>query len=362
MNSVKIVFFHPLNDFSGSPNVLSSVIKGLAGKGFTIDLYTSSSDGGHLSDLSGINYHKIYYRFSQNKILTLIRFLFLQLRYFLISINYRNQHNIIFYLNTILPFGAAMGARFVKSKVIYHIHELPVRKNLIHKIALLVFKKFSDKAIFVSEYLFENYKIEPEKKILALNSLLPAFISVARQHEPDFSEPHTILMVSSLKKYKGIDIFYNLAMRLNKFEFVLVLNSTDYEIMKYFTGRKIPKNLKLSSGTKNLHPFYQNANLVVNLSISDLCIESFGLTILEALTYGIPVIVPPYGGIAELVEDGKNGYKADSRDQTELINKISAIFEDKERYSHLSFNSRRIADRYSYNGMIEKIEEVITHL
>jgi len=362
MSSRKIVFFHTLNDYSGSPNVLSSVIKGLARKGFSIDLYTSSSEGGHLSGISDINYYRVYYRFSSNRALTLFRFMFLQLRLFFISLKYLKNQDIIFYINTILPFGAALGGKLIHKKILYHIHENPVKKNVIHKLAIRIFLKVSDKALFVSKYLFDSYLFDSEKKILVNNALSPEFSMLAKANQPEFCPPFNILMISSLKKYKGIDIFFDLAKKLVQFNFCLVLNAGITEIEEYFEDRKIPENFSFFPGSNNLHQYYSKAQLVVNLSLPDLFIESFGLTILEAQNYGIPVIVPPYGGVAELVEDGINGYKVDPHNQSELVEKISEIFSDKVKYSVLSLNSRRVADRYSYSDMIDKIEEVIVQL
>jgi len=360
--SQRIIIFHTLNDFSGSPNVLASVIRGLAGKGYKIDLYTSSSETGHLSGIPGVNYHTVFYRFTNNKFVTLIRFILLQLRYFFISLQYHGNNDVIFYINTILPFGAALGGKLIHKKLIYHVHENPVIKNLIHKIAIEILLKYSDKTLFVSKWLFDSYVMNPERKILVTNALSPEFTKVAKEHQPEFSTPFSILMISSLKKYKGIDMFLDLALKLEQFNFCLVLNAGITEIKNYFKDRKVPKNFRFFPGTDNLHQFYSKAHLLVNLSLPELCIESFGLTILEALAYGIPVIVPPIGGVAELVEDGINGFKANPHNQPDLIDKISGILSDEAKYSLLSLNSRRIAGRYSYKAMIDKIEEVIAQL
>ena len=40
---------------------------------------------------------------------------------------------------------------------------------------------------------------------------------------------------------------------------------------------------------------------------------------------GLPVIVPTEGGIAEMVEDGVNGYKIDVQNLEEIENKINKI-------------------------------------
>ena len=42
-------------------------------------------------------------------------------------------------------------------------------------------------------------------------------------------------------------------------------------------------------------------------------VETFGLTILEGMAYGLPALIPPVGGITELVEHGRSGYWTNSR-------------------------------------------------
>ncbi len=356
----RVIIFHTLNDYSGSPRVLASVIKGLINNGLKIDLYTSQLEGGCLSGLRGVTYHKVFYKFSQNRLLTFMGFLLLQIRYFFVSLGYVKEKNVIFYINTIMPFGATLGAKLVKRKIIYHVHENPVRKNLIHRIAQLILIRYADKAIFVSEYLFNSYNIERDRKELVYNSLDPEFSALAGSHTPLFRKPFTILMICSLKKYKGIDIFYQLAIDLQDFRFILVLNAEESEIKAYFDGKIIPSNLGLYPGAADLHKFYILANLVVNLSIPELFKETFGMTILEALAYGIPVIVPFAGGVKEMVEDGINGYQADPLDRKQLIDKIHKVFMDEKKYYQMSLNARKTAEKYSYQKMIRSVYNVIT--
>ncbi|HOF19914.1 MAG TPA: glycosyltransferase family 4 protein [Bacteroidales bacterium] len=349
-----------LNDYSGSPKILASVIKGLVNNGFKVDLYTSRVDGGCLSALRGVTYHRIFYKFSQIRLFTFIGFLLAQIRYLFVALGFKNEKNVIFYINTIMPFGAALGAGLSGKKIIYHVHENPVRKNFIHRIAQLVLTRYAGKVVFVSKYLFNTYDIDENRKKLVYNSLDPEFSAIAGNHEPLYRKPFTILMICSLKKYKGIDIFYQLACEMPEYRFVLVLNAVESEINAYFAGRSIPGNMRLFTGTADLHKFYVSASLVVNLTIPGLCRESFGMTVLEALAYGIPVIVPSAGGIKEMVEDGINGYKVDPLDRKQLVSRIHGLFSDEGKYYQLSLNARKTAGEYSYQKMIQSISDIIT--
>ena len=90
-----------------------------------------------------------------------------------------------------------------------------------------------------------------------------------------------------------------------------------------------------------------------------MVVETFGLTALEAMTAGVPVIVPTVGGIAEMVTDGYNGYKADAEDLNSLKEKIQTILEDKNEYDKLRNNAIDYAANFSNDKMINDIENII---
>lgn len=350
-----------MNDYSGSPHVLALIIKGLIEKGYIVDLYTSSKHGGFLSGITGVNYHTVFYRFTRFRLLTLLLYILAQFRYFLVVFKYLFNRNITIYVNTILPFGAAIGASLTKKHLIYHVHEKPVNLNIINRIALFVLYKFSKTSIYVSKYLFEQYNLVHQKNIV-YNALDPSFVFLASKHIKIYQRPFNILMVCSLKKYKGVDIFIKLAFQLPQYSFSLVLNATIEQISTYFKGIELPGNLNIHSVQKDLFPFYSSASLVVNLSVPDLWIETFGLTALEAMTYSIPVIVPNLGGIAEIVDDGIQGFKVDSRNFDLLIERIQEIFKDEQKYFWMSSKAKEKADFFSYSKMINSIDSIINRI
>ena len=358
----KIIFFHLLNNYSGSPNVLSLVIKGLFEEGYKIELYTSKNEG-FLSDIEGVTYHIVNYDFLKNRFITLFLFILAQIRFFIAVLKYIRKKNTLIYINTILPFGATLGAVLARKKVIYHVHEYPVNVNPINRISMKVFKKFSGKTIFVSKYLNDCFDIKPYNKRIVYNALSPNFVELAHNStSKKISKPYNILMVCSLRIFKGVNVFVELAKRLPEFKFNLVLTSTDEEIEEYFKDANLPKNIVLFPTQTNLHPFYSNAHLLVNLSLPNLCVETFGLTALEGVVYGIPVIVPPVGGISEIVDQGIQGFKVDSRDLNKLTETIKNIFSDENNYYELSSNAKQKANNFTFKKMVDEIEKVINEV
>lgn len=80
--------------------------------------------------------------------------------------------------------------------------------------------------------------------------------------------------------------------------------------------------------------FLNFQDLMLNMSISSLWIETFGMTLLEAMAYGIPSIVPNVGGVIELIEDGYNGYCVDVTNVELVVSKVRTALEE-ENYERL---------------------------
>lgn len=72
------------------------------------------------------------------------------------------------------------------------------------------------------------------------------------------------------------------------------------------------------------------ADVPAALAVADLLVhtcpeEPFGLVILEAMTAGVPVLVPDTGGPAGFIRDGDNGFVFRANDAQDLARKLLAI-------------------------------------
>ena len=123
----KIVCIHLYNDFSGSPLVLSTAIKGLIKKGNKVTVLTSDSEG-FLSNLPAEKV-TIPYQFQANKFLRLLALFYNQWLVFCYVLKFRKE-DVVIYINTLLPFGGALAGRLIGKKVIYHVHETSIRPLL----------------------------------------------------------------------------------------------------------------------------------------------------------------------------------------------------------------------------------------
>lgn len=353
----RIVCVHLFNDFSGSPLVLSQVLNGFVQKGFKVDLYTSkSSQEGFLSNLVGVSNYHYYYKWNKNKYITLVLFMFSQLLLMIRLLRYWNK-DVTIYVNTILPFGAALAGKLMGKEVIYHVHETSINPPIFKRFVFFWASLCASKLIYVSNFLRKAEPIGSTPSFTVYNALSQSFISKVEllEEKVDF----IVLMLCSLKEYKGVLEFLQLAKDLPHLKFELVLNSDKKSIDAFFASEQIPENLKLFPSQSNVHPFYRRASVVCNLSRPDQWVETFGMTALEGMLYRLPVIVPPVGGTIEVVEDKVNGYWIDCRNTSELRDKIDELASNRVLYDKMGEASLRVASKFSIEGLQDGVAAVL---
>ena len=356
-----IICFHLFNDYSGSPQVLKIVLEGLLKKGYQIDLITST--GGALDELlyyKNLSKYSYPYRFSNNPIVTMLRYCMVQLYTFILTFRWLFYKDVAFYINTLLPVGPALAGRIMGKRVVYHYHENAFVKGTFYKVLATIMQKLAHEIICVSEY--QASFLQQKKCVITIPNALPQ--NFVNRLTPNFKtafERKTILMLGSLKLYKSPLEFIELAKRLPQFVFVLVISDTKENIDIFIEKYKINvyKNLTIYPRQNDVVPFYNQASLVLNLSDKKQVVETFGLTALEAMSAGLPVIVPTEGGIAEMVVDGENGYKIDVQELDKIANAIKKILSDKELYTLLATNALKYSEKFNAGNMIGQITKIL---
>lgn len=358
-----IACFHLLNDFSGSPKVLAMVLKGLLGRGYKVDLI--SSRGGVLDELEHcphLKKHSYRYAFSGNGLITMLHYTMVQLYTFFLSFRYWPTKDCVFYINTLLPVGPALAGRIMGKRVIYHYHENAFAKGAFYQTLALAMQRLAHEIICVSAY--QASFLKREKGVVVISNALPRnFADKLHPNPKEAFQRKNILMLSSLKEYKGTREFIELAKRLPQFKFTLVINDRQENIDKYMDS--IPQswrggNLSVFPRQADVSGFYSNASVVINLTNPQLAIETFGLTALEAMAAGLPVIVPTEGGIAELVENGKNGYKIDVQELDKIAEHIETMLEDEKTYLALAAGALEYARRFQENEMVDSMARILS--
>ena len=84
--------------------------------------------------------------------------------------------------------------------------------------------------------------------------------------------------------------------------------------------------------------------------------EAFGLSILEAMICGAPVVATNVGGIPEIIRNEVTGILVAPGDALSLGNAICRILEDTQLSSRLTANARVFASQYSIENVVGELE------
>jgi glycosyltransferase involved in cell wall biosynthesis len=99
---------------------------------------------------------------------------------------------------------------------------------------------------------------------------------------------------------------------------------------------------------------YIHSHCVVYPSINR---EPFGLVVAEAMSHGVPVLVPDYGGIGEVIRDGTRmgGLTFNAWDSGDLASQLERLLRDRALRRQLASNARSVAARFSVDNMTDDV-------
>ena len=212
----------------------------------------------------------------------------------------------------------------------------------------------------LADYLTENFHTKE-------THVIPLFVDVKNQNELIHRQGNDILFVGRISDEKGIDDLVK-AMPL----ILEMCPSAKLHIVGDGNIAKLKEIINQSVGCvdisiilhghmnyDDLFKVYSNASVFV---LPSICMESFGLVILEAMSFGIPVITTRLGGQAELIKDGYNGYLVDFRNPHEIAEKIIDILNNRELQANLSANALITHKKYSINCHLDTLQNLYTNI
>lgn len=99
----------------------------------------------------------------------------------------------------------------------------------------------------------------------------------------------------------------------------------------------------------------KNSSLLVFPSIYP---EAFGISGVEAIAHGLPVIAYNVGGVGEWLKEGKNGILLPTVDEALLENAISEMLTNVKLRQHINTELKGSIDKYSFNNALEHLKTI----
>ena len=160
--------------------------------------------------------------------------------------------------------------------------------------------------------------------------------------------------------YFLIEVFRKLRQNTPELQLVLVGNGErEYkeaflnEIKKELANGDIIYKEKVQQ--KELPEIYGKAEVFLFTSNYEI----FGMVLLEAMYFGLPVVSSMNGGASMLIEDGKNGYVIETFDLETWTQKLEDILGDRDKRARMGESAReKILRNFTWERIAEKFEAV----
>lgn len=277
-----------------------------------------------------------------------------------------------------LTFRAALRIKEIKNwPIILHVHSVESDRAgagpgnpLVREIEEMSLQ-MADKVIAVSQRtkqaIVRDYSVPPAKIEVMHNGVGPAEVEPL---DNDNAYKYLTLMkslgykvvtnVGRLTIQKGLPNLLQAAKevieRYPKTIFLVVGSGEQhYELIEMAAGLGIGQNVLFTDFQrgKNWRDAFKIADLFVMPSIS----EPFGLTPLEAIGYGTPVLISKQAGVGEVL---MNCLKVDFWDVREMANQILGVVQNESLRAELIKNSRPEYDRLSWQKTRDRLIDIYT--
>lgn len=193
-------------------------------------------------------------------------------------------------------------------------------------------------------------RVSPEKGI---HTLIEAFAQIASKND------HVKLIIAGPRDTLREDFIVGisadpLVQALNRFYNSSV--SSDYQCYLDELVSRLGLSSKVSFlgriPHKELVHRYQSSSVVVNPSLS----ESFGISIVEGMACGIPVVGTKVGGMLETIVDGKTGLLVEPEQPDLLAEAIISLLKDQETRRRMGVNGRiRAIEHFSWRARVDRL-------
>lgn len=271
------------------------------------------------------------------------------------------SHNGSFYRKLIIH----KTCKLFKKKDIIHLHSSEFKEfylnsnKLIRKIICNMLKEASSILVLGKKWNDFIIGIEPQAKTIILNNTigLPEFKKIIQY------ENINILFLGVLVKRKGTKDLLFAANELNKLgvleqysvKFIICGDGEEKEeLVDYINKNNLSNYIKMVgwiSGEKKSN-YLKKSDVFVLPSYN----EGLPISILEAMSYGLPIISTSVGSIDEAVIDNFNGYLIEPGDTNKLVLYLKEIIVNKDKRINFGLNSQKLVnDKFNDKKYYESI-------
>jgi glycosyltransferase involved in cell wall biosynthesis len=129
------------------------------------------------------------------------------------------------------------------------------------------------------------------------------------------------------------------------------------EVLEKEAGEELGKRINFEGHVVHdqIGQYYKRAAVLVSSSVWN---EPFGISLVEAMMHGVPVVATRVGGMTYTVDHGRTGFLVDPEDPTALAKAICEILGDRERARRMGEAGRKRAlEKFSWEKSADLLLE-----
>ena len=263
-------------------------------------------------------------------------------------------------VNTAVVFPGPVAAQKEKIKCVWHIREI-ISNPLENHVISWMMEHYAD-------YIVANSK-ETGKALLVNQEKVRVIYNAVEQQKDVEKNPHDNIIVGMagrINRWKGQKLFVDAAeiVHRKKPNIMFCIAGDVYlgeeyikeDLVQYINEKELSETVILLGQVNDMKNFYKSIDIFVLPSVQP---EPFGLVIIEAMQYSLPVIATNHGGPTEIIVDGENGYLVGYRSADEMASRIIELVEDPSLLNNIgNQGNASIVDRFSVKIMVESLERL----
>jgi len=261
----------------------------------------------------------------------------------------------------------------VKCKFFSHLHSkrkelnskipaLNTKEKIIRRwekrfyIKLLKQKKVKSIAISKDVYSFakEDLKQNENNCVLLENCInFNTFKSTSKK----LNSPIKLIALGTINKNKSQTFLIESFAYLSKENFTLTIigDGPEFEnCLELVRSQNLSENIFLLGAKNNPEDFLKDAHIFVHAAKS----EAFGLSLIEAMAAGLPVVTTDGYGNRDIIKEGKNGFVIWERNPQKFADKIKVLIDSPKLYNEMSKNAIEFASNFDVKPYCEKLLEI----
>ncbi|MGZ7208618.1 MAG: glycosyltransferase family 4 protein [Methanobacterium sp.] len=345
------------------------IAKRLVERGYHVDVICMKIEGVDNNELiEGINIHHIGPKIKDPPYRNAFNFIHFIISAYLWIL--KKNYDLIDTQTFVPLLPGFLGARIKRIPVIGTIHDVSSGEGdqwLIHSKLASFFEKFLlrlpfDQIITVSDAtknsLVQKYGVKSRRiKVIPNGVDLKLVDSISKEEK----EKDSVIYVGRLAPHKHVDDLINAINSLKK-----DFKDLNLKIIGEGTQKdnliKLVNNLNLN-GRVDFLSNIEYSEVIRNMKNSAILVlpstrEGFGMVLVEANACNLPVIAYNSGGVVEVIEDKKNGFLVEPRNNNELIQKIRFLLQNEDIAREMGVYGRKKAEKlFNWDKIVDRIVE-----